>query len=244
MRYPSQMSEAPLVSPTGLLVIDKHVGPTSMQICAWIRSRLRRGEAPKRVKVGHGGTLDPLASGVLVIMVGKATSLCSVVMAGEKEYVADVDLSAFSTTDDAEGERTMVEIARVPAREDVEQAVRGFVGEIQQAPPAFSAININGQRAYDLARAGKVVELAARPVVVHEIRVMEFAFPRLVILVRCGKGTYIRSLARDLGKALGTGGMLTGLRRTRVGRWSIDQAVDVNGLPTSMGQADLLSLPV
>lgn len=230
------------VSPTGLLVIDKHVGPTSMQICAWIRARLRRGGAPKRVKVGHGGTLDPLASGVLVIMVGKATRLCSEVMAGEKEYAAEVDLSAFSTTDDAEGERTVVSVASPPTREAIESALRAFTGTILQTPPIYSAINVNGQRAYDLARAGRPVELQPRPVTVHELRVEAFAYPRLVLRIRCGKGTYIRSLARDLGVALKTGGMLTGLRRTKVGRWNVEQGVHVNTLPETMTQSDLLPL--
>ncbi|CAG1000821.1 tRNA pseudouridine synthase B [Phycisphaerales bacterium] len=230
-------------SPTGILVIDKGVGPTSMRVCAAIRARLRRGGAPKRVKVGHAGTLDPLATGVLVILVGKATKLCDRVMAGEKEYVAVIDLSQRSTTDDAEGELTAVETPIPPTRAEVEAGAARFVGRIEQVPPAFSALHIDGQRAYDLARRGKVVELKARPIDVHSFRVDSYVWPLATVTIRCGKGTYIRSLARDLGAALGVGGMLAGLRRTRVGEFSISQARTLADLPEVMGQSDLDPIP-
>ncbi len=229
-------------SPNGLLVIDKPLGWTSMGVCKKVRWLLVQGGAKKKVKVGHAGTLDPLATGVLVVLVGKATKLQDRYMAGEKEYVAEIDLAHFSTTDDREGERTDVEIDQTPSREDVERACRKFVGEIAQRPPAYSAMKVDGKRAYKLARQGEQVELKARPVIIHEIGVVEYAYPRLVIDVRCGKGTYIRSLARDLGETLGTGGMLDGLRRTRVGEWGIDRARTIESLPEPMTEKDLIAL--
>lgn len=239
------MTEAP--SPAGILVIDKPVGPTSMQVCVNLRWRLKRGGAPKRVKVGHAGTLDPLASGVLVVMVGRATRLCDRVMAGEKEYVATVDLSATSATDDAEGPVTPVAGFVAPTRSALEAALTGFIGDIQQAPPAFSAVHIQGQRAYDLARSGKLDSastlLGLRSVRVDEIVVESYEPPAVVLRVRCGKGVYIRSLARDLGRALGVGGYLTGLRRTRVGRFGISEASGMKELPEVLTQADLLAIP-
>ncbi len=232
----------PAPTPAGLLLVDKEPDFTSMDVCAIIRTRLRRGGAPKRIKVGHGGTLDPMATGLLVVMVGKATGLCNTVMAGEKGYTATVDLSRISTTDDAEGEVREVHVDAPPALAAVEKALGSLTGEIMQRPPVFSAMKLGGRRAYDLAREGKPVELAARGVTVHEIRVLRYAWPELEISVRCGKGVYIRSLARDLGPLLGTGGMLTALRRTRVGRWSIEGAKKLGELSDVLGQADLLPL--
>lgn len=226
-------------SPAGLLVIDKDVGPTSMRVCAAIRARLRRGGAPKRVKVGHAGTLDPLATGVLVILIGKATKLCDRFMAGEKEYQAVIDLAHRSTTDDAEGELTRVDVPAPPSLGQLEAAAARFVGRIDQVPPAYSALHVGGQRAYDLARRGKAVELKARPVDIHALSVDSYAWPMLHVTVRCGKGTYIRSLARDLGAAVGAGGMLASLRRTRVGEFRIERARRLSDLPDILVQSDL-----
>ena len=236
-------ASTPKPTPIGLLVIDKPLRRTSMDVCRAVRRRLVAGGAPKRVKVGHGGTLDPLATGLLVILVGKATPLCERIMQGQKVYEARVDLSAFSTTDDAEGERTVVEAAPVE-RAALEAACAKFVGgAVMQTPPVYSAMKIGGRRAYDLARKGQEVVLQPRPVRIDAIEVMTYAWPVAELRVTCGKGTYIRSLARDLGVALGTGGMLTGLRRTRVGEFGIELAVTVESLPQVMGQADLLAVP-
>ncbi|UYV14058.1 MAG: tRNA pseudouridine(55) synthase TruB [Phycisphaera sp.] len=225
---------------SGLLVIDKPEGPSSMHACARVRSALRRGGAPKRVKVGHGGTLDPLATGLLVILCGKATPLCNRVMIGKKQYRARVDLSAFTTTDDREGERTEVVIERPPTKDRVLEALGAFVGDVMQRPPAFSAMKVGGHRAYALARKGKVVELEPRPVTIHSIELMRYEWPFADLDIRSGKGVYIRSLARDLGVALGTGGSLAALRRTAVGRFTIDRATRLDDLPTVLTQADLL----
>ena len=250
---PPTTSPGPAGSPSGLLVIDKPTGMTSMHVCRIVRRRLVNAGAPKRVKVGHGGTLDPLATGVLVVLVGKATKLCERIMAGRKRYIADVDLAHRSTTDDAEGELTEVAVARSPSREEIEAALAGFMGTIMQRPPDYSAIKVGGKRAYKIARhqsrerklaeaeraetpippppPAPAVPLQPRPVHVHSIALLEYHWPRLVLDITCGKGTYIRSIARDLGEAIGTGGMLTALRRTEVAPFALDEALTLEKVP-------------
>lgn len=239
----SESSEMAGPTPTGILVIDKPMGWTSMDVCARVRARLRRGGAPKRIKVGHGGTLDPMATGVLVVLVGKATPLCERIMEGRKWYRAEIDFSRRSTTDDREGELTVVEVASPPSESAVRAATMGFVGRIMQRPPDFSAIHIGGKRAYDLARAGREVVIAPRPVDVYRFEILTYDWPRACVEIECGKGTYIRSLARDLGVALGAGGMLTALRRTRVGRFGIEDSIRLENLPDPMTGADLAAIP-
>ncbi len=230
-------------SPSGMLVIDKERGFTSMDVCAILRTRLRRGGAPKRVKVGHAGTLDPMATGVLVVLIGKGTRLCDRFMADRKEYAATIDLSRRSTTDDAEGEITAVAVESPPERSSLNTAITRFLGTIQQAPPAFSAVHVGGKRAYELAREGRVVELKTRPVVVHGFEVIAYEWPLATVRIECGKGTYIRSIARDLGTVLGTGGMLTALRRTRSGEHEVAAARRLGDLPDVLTECDLLPLP-
>ncbi len=221
----------------GLLVIDKPLGRSSASICAEIRRRT--GGA----KVGHAGTLDPLATGVLLLCLGRATKIVPALMATSKRYRAELDLSAFSTTDDFEGERTVVEVAAPVREEAVREALLGFVGEIEQRPPVYSAVHVEGERAYQRARRGESDERPpARRVTIHGIELLDYAWPRLTIEVHCGKGVYIRSLARDLGERLGTGGMLTGLRRTAVGQFTIEQAVAPDALPAPIEGA-LLAPP-
>jgi tRNA pseudouridine55 synthase len=204
----------------GLLAIDKPPGPTSHDVVAVVRRRLGRG-----VKVGHAGTLDPFARGVLVVCVGPATRLADYVQAQPKRYRAVVRLGATSTTDDPEGEIEPNPDIAAPAEDGVRQAVAAFVGHIEQIPPAHSAVHVDGRRAYKLARAGKDVRLPARPVVVHAIDVLDYRWPELEIGVRCGSGTYIRSLARDIGSALNAGGYCRALTRTAVGAFELDRAV-------------------
>ncbi len=236
----------PTPTPSGLLIIDKPLGKTSMQVCANIRARFRKGGSPKRIKVGHAGTLDPLATGVLVVLVGKATRIQDRVMAGHKRYSARVDLSCTSRTDDREGPVTPVECQPV-SREAIEHALKDFVGTIMQRPPAYSAMKVNGRRAYDLARKSETEAdlpvLAHRPITIDSIEIVDFAWPIVTLDIACAKGTYIRSLARDLGSALGTGGMLDALVRTRVGRFEIDDALRLDDLPTEMTQQHLLPIP-
>ncbi len=203
----------------GFLNIDKPTGMTSHDIVA----RVRRLAGQKRV--GHGGTLDPLATGVLPVALGGATRLVDYLVEDRKRYHADVRLGATTTTDDAEGE--IVREQPVPPLDHaaLEAAIAPFIGTIPQIPPMYSAIQVGGQRMYDLARRGEIVELAARTVTIDEIRIVDWQPPMLTLDVVCGKGTYIRALARDLGAALGCGAHLAALRRTGVGPLRIDAAV-------------------
>jgi tRNA pseudouridine55 synthase len=206
--------------PHGLLVLDKPGGVTS-------RAALDRAADwfPRGTRVGHAGTLDPLATGVLVLCLGAATRLIEYVQRMSKTYLATFLLGARSSTDDAEGIIVRADGVVAPDEDSVAAALGGFVGRIEQVPPAFSAAKVTGRRAYDLARAGREVTLAARPVEVYDIRLLRYDYPSLAVEVRCGKGTYIRSLARDLGERLGCGAFVQELRRTRIGPFRVEDAV-------------------
>jgi tRNA pseudouridine55 synthase len=194
------------------MVLDKPGGITSRDAVNRVQRLLPRG-----TRIGHAGTLDPLSTGVLVLLIGAATRLTEFVQQMDKEYRTDLVLGATSTTDDADGEITLVSQALEPSRETVATAMRSFVGNIAQVPPDFSAAKVTGRRAYDLARRGEDVVLDARTVEVHAIELLHYKYPHLSLQVRCGKGTYIRSLARDLGRLLGCGAHVDTLRRTRIG---------------------------
>jgi tRNA pseudouridine55 synthase len=183
---------------------------------------------PRGTRLGHTGTLDPLATGVLVLCVGAATRLTEYVQDMAKTYRAGVRLGARSDTDDADGAVTPVPVDRPPERAAVEAQLQAFIGEIDQVPPAFSAAKVTGRRAYDLARQGEAVALRPRRVRVHGIDVLAYEYPRLELEIRCGKGTYIRSLARDLGERLGCGALVETLRRTRVGPFAAVDALSPN----------------
>lgn len=228
--------EAPPSNVDGVLVVDKPLAMTSFGVVARVR-RLSGG-----VRTGHAGTLDPLATGVLVLALGKATKSIERLMATDKRYRTIVDLSAFTTTDDREGERTEVIVPTPPSLETVGAVITRFVGMIQQRPPAYSAMKIGGRRAYALARAGDVPELPPRPVRIDAISIERYAFPELELNIRCGKGTYVRSLARDIGVALGTGGHCATLRRTAVGPFTEAMAVALERLPQRLGQDDLITV--
>ncbi|MCA9289210.1 MAG: tRNA pseudouridine(55) synthase TruB, partial [Phycisphaerales bacterium] len=190
------------------------------------------------------GTLDPMATGVLVILVGRgATRLADALMRGRKRYLAQIDLAHTSICDDTEREPQAVAVASPPTRADIEAVLPRFVGTIMQRPPDHSAILIDGRRAYKIARKGRDPALPERPVIVHSIDLLDYAWPRLTLGIACGKGTYIRSLARDLGAALGTGGMLAALRRTQVGPFTIGQARCLGAVPDPLTQADLGEVP-
>lgn len=218
----------------GVLVIDKPLHWTSAQLCQFVRKRTAGA------KVGHAGTLDPLATGVMVLCLGTATKLIPSMMDTDKRYRAVVDLANTSPTDDLEGELTPVSVAQPPDEDAVRRAIAGFMGEIQQVPPVHSAIWVDGVRSYHLARRGEAVELKARTVRIDRIDVLAYAWPQLEIEVACGKGTYIRSLARDIGAALGAGGVLTGLVRTAVGPYEVTAARSVESLDGGIHAADLL----
>jgi len=206
----------------GLLPVDKPLGVSSMDVVRVVRRRAGH------CKTGHAGTLDPLATGLLICCLGRATRAVDQLMGLTKVYQATIDLSAFTTTDDAEGERDEIDVAEPPPRHAVRAALDALTGDIQQTPPAFSAVKIEGKRAYDLARKGEDVKVKSRIVRIDAIEVHEYAWPRLDVTVTCGKGTYIRSLARQIGAALGTGGHLTALRRTAIGDYTIDRATPLD----------------
>jgi tRNA pseudouridine55 synthase len=221
----------------GLLVVDKALGMTSTDVVR----RVRR--AGGNCKTGHAGTLDPLATGVLVCAIGKGTKSVSWVMKQAKVYEAAIDLSAFTRTDDVEGEREEVAVGRPPSREAMEKVLEGLTGLIEQTPPAYSAVKIDGRSAYKYARKGEQVEIKSRTVRVDSIKINRYAWPHLDLTVRCGQGTYIRSLARQIGEALGTGGYLTALKRTRVGPYTLEHAVRADELPAPLTQEHLLPIP-
>jgi tRNA pseudouridine55 synthase len=232
----------------GLLVLDKPGGLTS-------RDAVDRAQRwfPRGTRLGHTGTLDPLATGVLVLCAGSATRLTEYVQHMAKTYRTTVRLGARSDTDDADGTVTPAEGARLPSPDELATCLGGFLGEIEQVPPAFSAAKVTGQRAYDLARRGEDVTLAARRVRIDAIDVLRYEYPEVDLEVRCGKGTYIRSLARDLGERLGCGGLVQVLRRTRVGPFRAEDAValDVDAAtararlcPLAMAVADLPGVTV
>jgi tRNA pseudouridine55 synthase len=227
----------------GVLLIDKPLGYTSMAVCANIRGRLKAGGAPRRVKVGHGGTLDPLATGLLVVLVGRATRLCDRIMADTKEYAATIDLAHTSATHDLESETIAAGVGVPPTRAEVDLVLAEFVGTVEQVPPAHSAVKVGGRRAYHLARAGAIPPLVPRPVRIDAIRVAEYAWPSLRVEITCGKGTYIRALARDVGAALGSGGVLTALRRTRSGAFSVAEASTLAALPDPLDPWGLPPVP-
>jgi tRNA pseudouridine55 synthase len=214
----------------GLLVIDKPGGMTSRDALNRVQKWFSR-----KTKIGHTGTLDPLATGVLVVCVGQATRLADYVQAMGKSYASRFRLGATSTTDDADGEVTETPNAKVPARAEIDAVLKAFVGTIEQVPPAVSALKVDGQRAHELVRKGQNVQLAARPVRIDAIRVLDYAWPYLDVEVDCGKGTYIRSIARDLGVALGCGGLVQTLRRTRVGCYLVEDAITLDLDPTTIG---------
>jgi len=207
----------------GLLNVNKPAGPTSHDVVDGVRRRLPRG-----VKVGHAGTLDPFARGVLVICLGPATRLARYVQRRPKRYSAEVTLGAVSTTDDPQGKIVPGDGVKRPGQSEVREVLERFRGRIQQVPPAHSAVHVEGKRAYKLARQGKQPSLSPREVIIHDLQLVSYAYPRLTLDVRCGSGTYIRALARDIGRALEVGAYCSALTRTQVGPFSLAEAVGLS----------------
>ncbi len=211
-----------------ILYIDKPLGWTSFDTVKRIRGALTRRMHIKKLKVGHAGTLDPLATGVMIVCTGRATKQIDTLQAGVKEYIATLALGATTPSFDLETEIDATYPTDHITRELVVEALSGFVGRIEQIPPAFSACKINGMRAYEMARKGHVVDLRPKTLVIDRIELLDFSPTQLTIRVVCSKGTYIRALARDIGSALGTGAHLTALRRTRVGDIGLDLCLTVD----------------
>jgi len=213
-----------------ILLIDKPAGWTSFDVVAKIRGMIKaryraRDEKPtkRQLKVGHAGTLDPFATGLLIVLLGDATKKAGDFLKLDKLYEATIHLGVTSTTGDPEGELTPVSDT-IPTIERVQEALNGLTGEITQVPPAYSAIKIGGRRAYDLARQGKEVEIPSRQVTIHSIELLEYNYPEVKIRTHVSSGTYIRTLAEDIGKALSTGAYCSELRRTQIGEWRIENA--------------------
>ena len=207
----------------GILVIDKSAGWTSQDVAA----KLRGGFHERRV--GHGGTLDPMATGVLPIFIGRATRAAEFLESAEKEYIAGLCLGVVTDTQDTSG--TVLETHPVTVtREDVQAALQRFLGPIEQIPPMYSALKVNGQKLCDLARKGRQVERQPRPVTIHELTLLSREGDTLRLRVRCSKGTYIRTLCADIGEALGCGGCMQALRRTQAGEYTIAEAVPLQQL--------------
>ena len=216
---------------SGVLVVDKPVGLSSHDVVQIIRN------GTKIRRAGHTGTLDPRASGVLVVLLGPAVRLSEYVSASEKRYQAVIELGITTDTYDMEGQitrRSPVEITY----EEFEEALQGFIGEFEQKPPAYSAIKIKGEKAYEIARRGEEVDLEPRTIQVHELELLDWDPPEAVVDIQCSSGTYVRSLAHDLGEKLGCGATLTGLRRTKNGRFGLRDAVSLRKLQEAFSAGD------
>jgi len=208
-----------------VILVDKPAGITSFGVVARIRRRLSM-QLGKKAKVGHTGTLDPFATGLMIIVTGKECRNAMQYSKLDKEYEATICLGATSSTGDPEGELTEVS-TEIPSQEAVEAVLTRFRGDITQRPPMFSAIKIGGRRAYELARKGEAVEMPERQVTIFSLDLLQYDYPLLRIRTHVSSGTYIRSLAEDIGSALGTGAYCRELRRTKVGQWSVEGALPV-----------------
>jgi tRNA pseudouridine55 synthase len=215
----------------GLLNVNKPAGLTSRRVVDHVAKLVR----PQ--KAGHAGTLDPLATGVLVLCVGKATRLVELLQEQPKTYEATFLLGRQSDTDDITGNMTEVAVASEITREQIEDSLSAFSGQIQQVPPSFSAVHVGGKRAYDLARRGETVAIEAREVDVHRLELTRFAYPEIDLLIECGSGTYVRSIGRDLGQRVGCGAVMSALVRTRIGPFRIENAATIEQLtPETLDQ--------
>lgn len=227
----------------GFLYVDKPEGWTSFDVVNYVRSMVAKIEAkkPRNVKVGHTGTLDPAATGLLLLCVGKNyTKKVPELIKQDKTYEVELTLGKTSTTGDKEGEIVRTS-SNKPTENEINTVVSSFVGEINQTPPIFSAIKIDGKRAYDLARAGKDVEMKARRVVIHSINDVDYNYPIVSFKTRVGSGTYIRSLASDIGEKLATGAYMSNLRRTSIGDVNIGQAYKIKEITAEVLEKMLAS---
>lgn len=210
----------------GLILVDKPAGWTSHDVVARVRRTLS-ATAGHKIKVGHTGTLDPMATGLMILVVGNYTKRATQFSKLDKVYAAELTLGAVSSTADAEGEISQKNNHR-PSESEIKEVVSQFVGQIKQVPPAYSAVKVNGQRAYKMARAGKDVKLDPREVQIYSIDDVKYSYPKLFFNAHVSSGTYIRSLAVDIGQALSTGAYLSNLRRIKIGDYGIDEARDLD----------------
>ncbi len=208
----------------GVLLVDKPAGWTSFDVVAKLRGQLRAKTGDKKLKVGHGGTLDPFATGLLIVLVGNACKQADQLLKLDKTYEFTITLGVTSTTGDPEGELTPTPAAQEVSQHNIEDVLDSFRGAITQTPPIYSAIKVGGKRAYSLARAGKEVKLEPRAVTVRSLKLVSYAWPEASFVAEVSSGTYIRTLAEDIGNTLGVGAYCTQLRRIRIGSYSISEA--------------------
>ncbi len=209
-----------------IILADKPAGISSFGVVARVRRQLS-GRAGRKIKVGHTGTLDPFATGLMILLSGTFTRRAGEFSKLDKVYEATIRLGAISSTGDPEGEITEQLVQDIPSVQQVKQTIKTFLGKITQTPPVFSAIKINGQRAYKLARAGQAVEMPSREVEIYSIELLSYEYPHIKIRAHVSSGTYIRTLAQDIGDLLGTGAYVTELRRVKVGQYDIKDAVTI-----------------
>lgn len=233
-----------------ILYIDKPYGWTSFDAVKRVRGAITRRLKVKKIKVGHAGTLDPLATGVMIITTGRATKQIESLQAGVKEYIATLEIGATTPSFDLETEIDATYPADHVTAESVADILPRFTGRIEQIPPAFSAVKIDGKRAYNLARKGQTPEMKPKILVIDSIELLDFGDSptaagrkQSVIRVVCSKGTYIRALARDIGAALGSGAHLTALRRTRVGDITLDKCLAIDSVAALIAEADIVPAP-
>lgn len=228
----------------GILLVDKPKTWTSFDVVNFVRKFVAEaeGKKPKNTKVGHCGTLDPLATGLLIVVVGKEyTRRAGEFSKLDKTYEVTMKLGEISSTGDEEGDKTAVSDT-IPAQKAVQEALQRFTGRIMQVPPQFSAMKINGQRAYKLARKGEAVELEARPVTIHSNEFKSYSYPYIQFTSHVSSGTYIRSLVADIGNELGTGAYMSDLRRTTIDSFDVAEAVAIEGITTDIIQENLREL--
>lgn len=226
------------MSTEGLLLVNKPKGWTSFDVVGFVRKTIASSlmVPPKTIKVGHSGTLDPIATGLLILLVGKKyTKMAQFLSKADKEYVATLKLGFTSPSYDAETVLSKVS-NRKPSREEIVKVLKNYQGKIMQSPPAFSAIKVNGKRAYDLARQGQSLELKARQIEIYQLELQKYSYPMLTVKATVSSGTYIRSLINDIGSDLGVGAVMTGLNRSRVGKFKLKDAIAVKQI--TIGKLD------
>jgi tRNA pseudouridine55 synthase len=216
----------------GILLVNKPIGWTSFDVVALVRKiiAIEQKVKPAQIKVGHTGTLDPLAEGLLVLLIGKKyTRLAEKFTKLDKEYLANIKLGEVTDSGDSETEPKFYSSYQ-PSKQEIEETLKKFIGQSNQKPPIYSAIKVNGQRAYKAARSGQKIELKPRQITIYEIKLLEYRYPVLNIKAKVSSGTYIRSLVEDIGKNLGSGGYMTGLKRTEVGEFKLSDSISADDI--------------
>lgn len=226
----------------GFLLINKPAGISSFGVVARVRKILTEAQKEPRVKVGHTGTLDPAAKGLMILVIGAYCKRASEFSKQDKTYEVEMTLGAISTTGDVEGD-IVQKSAQRPDETEVRMILSKFVGSIYQTPPIYSAIKVNGQRAYKLARAGKEVKIAPRAVTIHSIGKIEYNYPKLSFVTEVSSGTYIRSLVEDVGAELGTGAYMSALKRTKIANYKLEDAIELDNLNAKIIAANTRQLP-